>query len=96
MWASRSDRQWVQSRKLKQMKTDGIGWGEFLQVRIRMDLRKLLPRGRRVKIHGDRNGFISSMSASPEYALGVESSSKEGVVVSIKAHQEENHNMDHD
>jgi hypothetical protein len=31
---------------------DDIGWGKFLRVRIRMDLRKPLPRGRRVKILG--------------------------------------------
>lgn len=31
---------------------DGIGWGKFLRVRIKFDLHKPIPRGRRVKLKG--------------------------------------------
>lgn len=33
-----------------EMDDDGIGWGEFLRVRIKVDLHKAIPRGRRVKL----------------------------------------------
>lgn len=31
---------------------DGVGWGKFLRVKIRVDLTKLLARGRRLNIEG--------------------------------------------
>jgi hypothetical protein len=31
---------------------DGVGWGEFLQVKIRIDLSKPLARGRIIKLNG--------------------------------------------
>jgi hypothetical protein len=31
---------------------DGIGWGEYLRVRIQMDITKPLPRGRKIKLEG--------------------------------------------
>jgi hypothetical protein len=31
---------------------DGVGWGKFLRVKIRVDLMKALMRGRRLKVHG--------------------------------------------
>jgi hypothetical protein len=32
---------------------EGIGWGEFLRVKIRLDLTKPLPRGRKINIQGN-------------------------------------------
>lgn len=34
------------------MDGDGIGWGKFLRVRIRLDLTKPLSRGRKLNIEG--------------------------------------------
>jgi hypothetical protein len=32
---------------------DGFGWGEYLRVRIKLDLSKPIPRGRKLKIQGE-------------------------------------------
>jgi hypothetical protein len=32
---------------------EGVGWGEFLRVKIRLDFTKPLPRGRKINIQGD-------------------------------------------
>ena len=34
------------------MDEDGVGWGKFLRVKIRVDLTKPLMRGRRLKVQG--------------------------------------------
>jgi hypothetical protein len=36
-----------------EMNEEGIGWVEFLRVRIKVDLSKLLARGRKLKLLGD-------------------------------------------
>lgn len=40
--------------QVEAVKTDeqGTGWGEFLRVRVKMDLSKPITRGRKLKIEG--------------------------------------------
>jgi hypothetical protein len=42
---------------------DGVGWGQFLRVKIRMDLTKPLMRGMRLRCKGSLCGLISSINS---------------------------------
>jgi hypothetical protein len=37
---------------------DGVGWGEFLRVRIKLDLSKPLPKGRMLKLKTGQFGLL--------------------------------------
>lgn len=34
---------------------DDTGWGHFLRLRVQINLKKALARGRSIKIHGEQN-----------------------------------------
>lgn len=56
-----------------QTEEDGIGWGEYLRVKIRMDLFKPLARGWVLKLQGESTWTTLSMSASLNFVFIVAS-----------------------
>jgi hypothetical protein len=59
---------------------DEIGWGEYLRVKIQIDLTKPLPRGRKLKYEGKSNWIAFNYEKLPKFCFqcGVISHGKEG------------------
>jgi hypothetical protein len=59
---------------------DGIGWGEFLRVKILIDLSKPLPRGRKLKFEGESTWVSFQYERLPRFCFhcGVISHGHEG------------------
>jgi hypothetical protein len=49
------------------MKADGIGWGEFLHVRILIDLAKPLAQGRMLKVQGKSKWIVYQYECLPRH-----------------------------
>jgi hypothetical protein len=59
---------------------DGVGWGEFLRVKIQIDLTKPLPRGRKLKYEGELTWITFKYERLPKFCFhcGVISHGEEG------------------
>ena len=58
-------------RQVEEVETNenGVEWGKFLRVRIRINLTKPLAKGRRLKIQGFQCGSHSSMKEFPGFVF---------------------------
>ena len=57
---------------------DGVGWGEFLRVRISIDLSKPLSRGRMINLQGESTWITFQYESYRNTASNVGSSNMEG------------------
>jgi hypothetical protein len=48
---------------------DGIGWGEYLRVRIRLDIMKPLARGRVLKLNGESSWIEFQYERLPTFCF---------------------------
>jgi hypothetical protein len=48
---------------------DGVGWGEYLRVRIRLDISKSLARGRVLKLNGDNTWVAFQYERLPKFCF---------------------------
>lgn len=59
---------------------DGIGWGEYLRVKVLIDLSKPLPRGRKLKFEGEIHWIVFQYERLPKFCFqcGIISHGPEG------------------
>ena len=57
--------------KVEAVDTDsrGVGWGEFLRVKIQVDLAKPLARGRKLKMHGQARWIPFPYERFPKFCF---------------------------
>jgi hypothetical protein len=48
---------------------EGFGWGEYLRVRVKLDLSKPIPRGRRLKLQGETIWVIFKYERLPRFCF---------------------------